>query len=57
MKTSRRDFLKTSLAATATTAALTTGLTASAATNHSTRFNNPNYIIISYTAWIFTFWE
>ena len=31
MKTSRRDFLKTSLAATATTAALTTGLTASAA--------------------------
>ncbi|MSU68579.1 MAG: hypothetical protein CK548_08875 [Opitutia bacterium] len=31
MTTSRRDFLKTSLAATATTAALTTGLTASAA--------------------------
>lgn len=35
MTTSRRDFLKTSLAATATTAALTTGLTASAATKPS----------------------
>ncbi len=35
MMTSRRDFLKTSLAATATTAALTTGLTASAATKPS----------------------
>jgi hypothetical protein len=35
MKTSRRDFLKTSLAATATTAALTTGLTASASTKPS----------------------
>ncbi len=35
MTTSRRDFLKTYLAATATTAALTTGLTASAATKPS----------------------
>ncbi len=35
MTTSRRDFLKTYLAATATTAALTTGLTSSAATKPS----------------------